>query len=186
MDAVSAATQSGESIATIDKGFGALDSDEFTKLILTELGNQDPLEPNDTKALLEQLSIIRSIESDTKLNDTLKEMTDPKLRAKHFSLKYYGVPTPVVTIDYIFVGKGRGAWKVKEAKVAVEPFGDGSLGLVGAVGDVCAVCAPQIVVNGNRAANINEYFRTESVPRGSRVAETDRDDRDVAGTVRLL
>jgi flagellar basal-body rod modification protein FlgD len=76
MDAVSAATQSGESIATIDKGFGALDSDEFTKLILTELGNQDPLEPNDTKALLEQLSIIRSIESDTKLNDTLKEMTD--------------------------------------------------------------------------------------------------------------
>ena len=51
----------------------------------------------------------------------LKEMTDPKLRAKHFSLKYYGVPTPVVTIDYIFVGKGRGAWKVKEAKVAVEP-----------------------------------------------------------------
>ena len=76
MDAVSAATQSGGSIATVEKGFGALDSDEFTKLILTELGNQDPLEPNDTKALLEQLSIIRSIESDTKLNDTLKEMTD--------------------------------------------------------------------------------------------------------------
>ncbi|MCA9273891.1 MAG: hypothetical protein KDA31_12705 [Phycisphaerales bacterium] len=76
MDAVSAAAASGGSIATVEKGFGALDSDEFTKLILTELGNQDPLEPNDTKALLEQLSIIRSIESDTKLNDTLKEMTD--------------------------------------------------------------------------------------------------------------
>ena len=61
MDAVSAAAASGGSIATVEKGFGALDSDEFTKLILTELGNQDPLEPNDTKALLEQLSIIRSI-----------------------------------------------------------------------------------------------------------------------------
>lgn len=75
MDAVSAAT-SGGSIPTVEKGFGALDSDEFTKLILTELGNQDPLEPNDTNALLEQLSTIRSIESDTKLNATLAAMTD--------------------------------------------------------------------------------------------------------------
>lgn len=76
MDAVSAATGSGASIPSVEKGFGALDSDEFTKLILTELGNQDPLEPNDTGALLEQLSVIRSIESDTKLNATLSEMTD--------------------------------------------------------------------------------------------------------------
>lgn len=75
MDAVSAATGGG-SIPRVEKGFGALDSDEFTKLILTELGNQDPLEPNDTNALLEQLSTIRSIESDTKLNATLAAMTD--------------------------------------------------------------------------------------------------------------
>jgi len=76
MDAVSAASLGGTSISSVDKGFGALDSDEFTKLILTELGNQDPLEPNDTGALLEQLSTIRSIESDTKLNSTLAAMAD--------------------------------------------------------------------------------------------------------------
>lgn len=76
MDAVSTATESSAPIASVDKGFGTLDSDQFTQLILTELGNQDPLEPNDTGALLEQLSTIRSIESDTKLNDTLASMVE--------------------------------------------------------------------------------------------------------------
>lgn len=75
MDAVSALSGGGIAPAA-ERGFGALDSDEFTKLILTELGNQDPLEPNDTGALLEQLATIRSIESDTKLNTTLSAMTD--------------------------------------------------------------------------------------------------------------
>ncbi len=75
MDAVSATADSAP-IPTVDKGFGTLDSDQFTQLILTELGNQDPLEPNDTGALLEQLSTIRSIESDTKLNDTLASMVE--------------------------------------------------------------------------------------------------------------
>ena len=59
-----------------ERGFGALDSDSFTKIILTELGNQDPLKPNDTGALLGQLSSIRSIESDTSLNKTLSSLVD--------------------------------------------------------------------------------------------------------------
>lgn len=59
-----------------ERGFGTLDSDSFTKIILTELGNQDPLEPNDTGALLDQLSTIRSIESDTSLNKTLSSLVD--------------------------------------------------------------------------------------------------------------
>lgn len=75
MDAISAAA-SDPAIAQVDKGFSTLDSDEFTRLILTELGNQDPLEPNDTNALLEQLSTIRSIESDNQLNETLGQLVD--------------------------------------------------------------------------------------------------------------
>ena len=63
-------------ITQAEQGFGALDSDEFTQIILTELANQDPLEPNDTGALLEQLSTIRSIESDTQLNETLSSLVD--------------------------------------------------------------------------------------------------------------
>lgn len=54
--------------------FSNLSSEEFTKIILTELQNQDPLEPNDTGALLEQLSSIRSIQSDLELQTRLETM----------------------------------------------------------------------------------------------------------------
>ncbi len=74
--ALGANTGLDPAITQAEKGFGALDSDEFTKIILTELANQDPLEPNDTGALLEQLSTIRSIESDTQLNETLGSLVD--------------------------------------------------------------------------------------------------------------
>ncbi|MAV54847.1 MAG: hypothetical protein CMJ28_02715, partial [Phycisphaerae bacterium] len=51
--------------------FGSLGSEEFLKIILTELTSQDPLSPNDTSALLDQISTIRSIESDIALGDRL-------------------------------------------------------------------------------------------------------------------
>ncbi|MCA9297942.1 MAG: hypothetical protein KDA28_02685 [Phycisphaerales bacterium] len=59
---------------TAKSGFASLDSNEFMEIILTELSNQDPLEPNDTGAMLEQLSAIRSIESDTTLSDRLQSL----------------------------------------------------------------------------------------------------------------
>ncbi|MBX3361848.1 MAG: hypothetical protein KF912_05620 [Phycisphaeraceae bacterium] len=54
--------------------FSNLSSEEFTKIILTELQNQDPLSPNDTGALLQQLSSIRSIQSDLELQSRLTSM----------------------------------------------------------------------------------------------------------------
>ena len=57
-------------------GFSQLTSEEFTKIIFTELSNQDPLEPNDTSALLEQLSMLRSIQSDIDMMDRLSSIVD--------------------------------------------------------------------------------------------------------------
>ena len=54
--------------------FSSMDSEEFIKIIFTELQNQDPFEPNDSSALLEQLNSIRSIESDMELTDQLKSI----------------------------------------------------------------------------------------------------------------
>ncbi|MEO1007055.1 MAG: flagellar hook capping FlgD N-terminal domain-containing protein [Planctomycetota bacterium] len=54
--------------------FNELDSEEFLGIILAELQTQDPLAPNDTSALLEQLSSVRSIESDTALADQLRTL----------------------------------------------------------------------------------------------------------------
>lgn len=59
---------------TTDNGFGQLDSDEFLEIILTELSNQDPLAPNDTQALLEQISSLRNIESQTSLQESLETL----------------------------------------------------------------------------------------------------------------
>ncbi len=51
--------------------YANLSSDEFLKIMLTELSNQDPFEPNDSQAILEQLSSLRSIESDLELQEQL-------------------------------------------------------------------------------------------------------------------
>lgn len=44
--------------------FSELTSEEFVRIITTELSHQDPLEPNDTTALIEQFSNLRSIQAD--------------------------------------------------------------------------------------------------------------------------
>lgn len=52
-------------------GFSSLSSDQFMGIILKELTNQDPLQPSETKDLLEQLSTIRSIQSNADLTEKL-------------------------------------------------------------------------------------------------------------------
>jgi flagellar basal-body rod modification protein FlgD len=54
--------------------FNELSSEEFIKIIFTELTNQDPFQPNDSSALLEQLNSIRSIESDLQLSNKLEDV----------------------------------------------------------------------------------------------------------------
>lgn len=70
MDALSA-VQNTSSKSAGTNGFSALSSDEFSKIIFSELSHQDPLAPNDTNALLQQISTLRSIQSDTDLSDHL-------------------------------------------------------------------------------------------------------------------
>ena len=54
--------------------FSEMSSEEFINIIFTELSNQDPFEPTDSAALLQQLSSIRSIESDFKLSQQLETL----------------------------------------------------------------------------------------------------------------
>lgn len=61
-------------VASKPTGYSALTSQDFTKIIISELSNQDPLSPSDTNALLQQLSTIRSIQSDIDLSDKLKSL----------------------------------------------------------------------------------------------------------------
>jgi len=54
--------------------FSGMSSDDFMKIVLSELSKQDPLKPNDTSALIQQISQIRSIQSDIDLSSTLKSL----------------------------------------------------------------------------------------------------------------
>ncbi len=52
-------------------GIDSLSQDQFLNLIVTELQNQDPLEPTDNAALLNQVSQLRSLAANDKLTSTL-------------------------------------------------------------------------------------------------------------------
>tara|TARA_R110002111_G_scaffold196034_2_gene261811 strand:+ start:162 stop:794 length:633 start_codon:yes stop_codon:yes gene_type:complete len=56
--------------------FSELSSEEFVNILVAELSNQDPFEPSDSAAILEQLSSLRNIESQVSLQDQLKTMVD--------------------------------------------------------------------------------------------------------------
>lgn len=64
----SSSTQTSNTTDAFDK----LDMDEFLGLFIAELQNQDPLDPMDNQAMIEQISQIRQIESSSRLNDTLE------------------------------------------------------------------------------------------------------------------
>jgi flagellar basal-body rod modification protein FlgD len=56
--------------------FSEMSSEDFLKIVFTELTNQDPLQPSDSGALLQQLSTIRSIESDLKMMQHLETLVN--------------------------------------------------------------------------------------------------------------
>lgn len=73
MDAIGAAGWGGGSALAVSpsNGFSDLTSEDFVRIMFTELTNQDPLAPNDSQALLEQMSSLRSIQSDLDLQNKL-------------------------------------------------------------------------------------------------------------------
>lgn len=54
--------------------FDELTSEEFVKILVTELTNQDPFKPNDSAQILEQLSSLRNIESQMSLQKQLQSL----------------------------------------------------------------------------------------------------------------
>jgi len=66
---------SGSSTGSTSRtGYSALSSEDFTKIIFAELSRQDPLSPQDTGKLLDQIATIRNIQSNTDLTTDLKSI----------------------------------------------------------------------------------------------------------------
>ncbi|MEY5061880.1 MAG: putative basal-body rod modification protein FlgD [Planctomycetota bacterium] len=65
---------SGSPAAATSSRFSEMSSEDFMKIIFTELQSQDPFKPNDSGALLEQMNSIRSIESDMQMQERLESI----------------------------------------------------------------------------------------------------------------
>lgn len=67
-------TGNSGSTGTTTSGFSALTSEQFINVMIKQLQQQDPFKPQDSSALLEQISSIRNIESQVNLQDSLKNL----------------------------------------------------------------------------------------------------------------
>ncbi len=57
-------------------GFNSLDTDQFLTLLITELQNQDPLDPTENAELIQQIGQIREIGSTDDLTRTLSTLRE--------------------------------------------------------------------------------------------------------------
>ncbi len=76
MSAVSslASNLSSNTPAAKNDAFSDLSSEEFIRIIFAELANQDPLKPNDSNQLVQQMANLRSIQSDIDLSKKLESL----------------------------------------------------------------------------------------------------------------
>ncbi|MEQ9459575.1 MAG: flagellar hook capping FlgD N-terminal domain-containing protein [Phycisphaeraceae bacterium] len=75
---MSAASLGGVSAAstTQNNQFAELKSEDFIKIMIEELSNQDPFQPNDSAAIIDQLSGLQNIESQNQLQDSLQALVN--------------------------------------------------------------------------------------------------------------
>ncbi|MAD19145.1 MAG: hypothetical protein CMJ52_02855 [Planctomycetaceae bacterium] len=73
MSAIPSAASSVAGNAGVNR-FNEMSSEDFMQIIFTELQQQDPFEPNDSSALLDQLNSIRQIESDISMTEKLENI----------------------------------------------------------------------------------------------------------------
>jgi flagellar basal-body rod modification protein FlgD len=69
--AITPAGQGSTSTET-NQALRGLEMDDFLRLMITELQNQDPLDPMENSEILQQISQIREIEATSSLSETLE------------------------------------------------------------------------------------------------------------------
>lgn len=76
--AISGVSTNSSTPATVNSnntGFNSLNSTDFLKLLITQLQNQDPTQPTTNEELLQQLSAMRSVQSNIELSSTLTALS---------------------------------------------------------------------------------------------------------------
>ncbi len=60
--------------STTPSAFSNLNSEDFVKIIFAELAHQDPLKPNDSNQMIQQMANLRSIQADIDLTSKLQTL----------------------------------------------------------------------------------------------------------------
>jgi flagellar basal-body rod modification protein FlgD len=76
LNSTAASTSSTSNSSTKLSGFAALTSQDFLKMLITELKNQDPTQPVSNSELLQQLSQMQALQSNVELNSTLTNFSN--------------------------------------------------------------------------------------------------------------
>jgi len=61
--------------STTNKDLAALTSEDFLKMLITQLTHQDPTDPMDNREILDQMGTIQSLESNTRLVGAIEDLT---------------------------------------------------------------------------------------------------------------
>lgn len=73
----SSAQQAGQiADSGTNEGYNSLDTDDFLKLLIQELQNQDPLNPMDNSEMVQQIGLIREIGATDELTGTLSNLSN--------------------------------------------------------------------------------------------------------------
>ena len=75
METAAITSMTTQGAANVTGAADALTGEDFFKLLIAQLSNQDPLEPTSNQELLQQISSIRDIELSTTLTESLKSLT---------------------------------------------------------------------------------------------------------------
>lgn len=74
---ISGASSSGNAgfVDAASSGFGGLTADDFMRMLITQLQNQDPTEPIGNAELLSQLATMQSLQSNVELKDAVNSFS---------------------------------------------------------------------------------------------------------------
>jgi len=72
----SSASSGNSTQSSGQNGFAALTSQDFLKMLITELKNQDPTQPVSNSELLQQLSQMQALQSNVELKSTLDDFAN--------------------------------------------------------------------------------------------------------------
>jgi flagellar basal-body rod modification protein FlgD len=97
--------------AARDRGLGSLKSEDFFKILITELRQQDPMEPQKSADIVNQVSQLRSIELSSQLSNTLDGLARTQRTAgtgdmlgKYVAAQVAGPDGAPVTVDGLVTG----------------------------------------------------------------------------------